>query len=59
VLNLNIEVTYVSVRKHQIPDLTLRCCFFGSAQQSVRARILRGFPESDEFGLGGCQTLCL
>src|ERR1700691_3612491 len=32
---------------------------FGSARQSGQTRILRGFPESDEFGLGGCQALCL
>ena len=31
----------------------------GSARQSGQTRILRGFPESDEFGLGGCQALCL
>jgi hypothetical protein len=31
----------------------------GSAQQSVEVCILRGFPESDEFGLGGCQALRL
>ncbi len=28
-------------------------CFFGSARESVRVRILRGFLKSDEFGLGG------
>src|SRR5258708_5143175 len=33
--------------------------FYGSAQQSVRVRILRGFLESDEFGLSGGQALCL
>ena len=33
--------------------------FYGSARQSGQTRILRGFPESDEFGLGGCQALCL
>jgi hypothetical protein len=27
--------------------------YFGSAQQSDERRILSGFPESDEFGLGG------
>ena len=32
---------------------------YGSAQQSVRACILRGFLKSYEFGLGGCQSLCL
>src|SRR5258707_8015779 len=32
---------------------------YGSAQQSVEVRILRGFLESDEFGLGGCQALRL
>src|SRR6267143_1911407 len=31
----------------------------GSAQQSVKVCILRGFLESDEFGLGGCQALRL
>src|SRR5580692_6793405 len=31
----------------------------GSAQQSVRVRILRGFLESDEFGLSGSQALRL
>src|SRR5260370_17239256 len=33
--------------------------FLGSAQQSVRVRILRGFLESDEFGLSGSQSLRL
>jgi len=32
--------------------------FLGSAQQSDERRILSGFPESDEFGLGGGQPLC-
>jgi len=31
----------------------------GSAPQSVKVCILRGFLESDEFGLGGCQALRL
>ena len=33
--------------------------FLGSAQQSVKVRILRGFLESDEFGLSGGQALRL
>src|SRR5882762_8396406 len=33
--------------------------FFGSAQQFVRVCILRGFLESDEFGLSGSQALRL
>jgi hypothetical protein len=33
--------------------------YLGSAQQSVKGCILRGFLESDEFGLGGCQALGL
>src|SRR5882762_10063884 len=33
--------------------------FTGSAQQSVKVCILRGFLESDELGLGGCQALHL
>src|ERR1700684_641726 len=33
--------------------------FSGSAQQSVRVRILRGFLKSDEFGLCGGQALRL
>ncbi len=33
-------------------------CLFGSAQQSVKVRILRGFLKSDEFGLSGCHALC-
>jgi len=32
---------------------------YGSTQQSVRVRILRGFLKSDEFGLGGGQALGL
>jgi hypothetical protein len=31
----------------------------GSERESVRTRILRGFLQSDEFGLGGRQALCL
>jgi hypothetical protein len=31
----------------------------GSARQSGQMRNLRGFPESDEFGLSGGQALCL
>jgi hypothetical protein len=31
----------------------------GSAQQSVKVCILRGFLESDELGLGGCHALRL
>jgi hypothetical protein len=31
----------------------------GSEQESGKMRILRGFLESDEFGLGGCQALRL
>src|SRR4029077_12191536 len=37
----------------------LRAMNSGSAQQSVRVRILRGFLESDEFGLSGSQSLRL
>ena len=37
----------------------LRHSKIGSAQQSVRVRILRGFLESDEFGLSGSQALRL
>lgn len=33
-------------------------CKTGSAQQSVKVRILRGFLKSDEFGFSGCQALC-
>jgi hypothetical protein len=33
--------------------------FFGSAQESVRVRILRGFLKDDEFGLGSGQALRL
>ena len=33
-------------------------CKTGSAQQSVKVRILRGFLKSDEFGLSGCHALC-
>ncbi len=36
-----------------------RLYFNGSAQQSDERRILGSFPESDEFGLGGGQPLCL
>ena len=31
----------------------------GSARQSVKVCILRGFSKSDEFGLGSCQALRL
>lgn len=33
--------------------------FIGSEQESDGARILGGFLESDEFGLGGGRALCL
>ena len=32
---------------------------YGSAQQSVKVRILRGFLKDDEFGLGSGQALHL
>jgi hypothetical protein len=32
---------------------------FGSARESVRVRILRGSAKSNEFSLGGSQTLRL
>ena len=41
-------------RRLQLPQ-----CILGSAQQSDEGRILGGFLKSDEFGLGGGQSLCL
>ena len=38
---------------------TLAYCFFGSAREFGEVPILRGFPESDEFGLRGRQSLRL
>src|ERR1700677_3559414 len=40
-------------------SLSLAVQKVGSAQQSVRVRILRGFLKSDEFGLCGSQALRL
>jgi hypothetical protein len=39
--------------------IRFRHLFSGSARQSGQMRNLRGFPESDEFGLSGGQALCL
>ena len=44
------------VYTEELTHLTPR--FPGSAQQSVKVRILRGFLKSDEFGLSGCHALC-
>ena len=48
---------YHSLGKLPEPELTHD--FFGSAQESDEVRILGGFLESDEFGLGGGHTLRL
>src|ERR1039457_7151885 len=37
--------------------LCAACTFSGSAQESDRRPILRGLPESDEFGFGGSHAL--
>ena len=47
------------VTNYDISDHKKTQSFYGSAQQSVRVRILRGFLESDEFGLSGSQALRL
>ena len=42
----------------ECPQLSKSVRNWGSAQQSVKVRILRGFLKSDEFGFSGCQALC-
>ena|SRR6266700_1716742 len=47
-LHMNTSTLYACFLRHPL-ELTLK----GSARESVRVRILRGFLKSDEFGLGG------
>jgi len=50
---------FINQAAAQYDDHLRRQAFSGSAQQSDEGRILGGFLESDEFGLGGGQPLCL
>src|SRR5260370_25888333 len=62
-VSLRIQLPMAKGRGIQVPFYvgydSNSVSFLGSAQQSVRVRILRGFLESDEFGLSGSQSLRL